>query len=114
MESGCSGWRCPWMGISIENGIQSSSSVLAVKWKPYLQEKNLEKESKISVKIKFFRPSGTACRKAYAGTGKFNSLIKKMPADGLQVGRDAGGTVGDYDNEFAFDGKIKRVKIKIN
>jgi hypothetical protein len=37
-----------------------------------------------------------------------------MPADGLQVGRDEGGTVGEYENAFAFDGKIKRVKIKIN
>jgi hypothetical protein len=37
-----------------------------------------------------------------------------MPLDGLQVGKDESGLVGDYNNTFAFDGKIKRVKIKIN
>ena len=48
------------------------------------------------------------------GSGKVSSLVKEMPADGLQVGRDEGGTIGNYNDEFAFDGKIKRVKIKIN
>jgi hypothetical protein len=37
-----------------------------------------------------------------------------MPMDGLQVGRDEGGTVGDYKDAFAFDGKIRKVRIKIN
>jgi hypothetical protein len=37
-----------------------------------------------------------------------------MPLDGLQVGKDESGLVGDYKNTFVFDGKIKRVKIKIN
>ena len=47
------------------------------------------------------------------GGGKLSSLVKEMPVDGLQVGRDEGGTVGDYQDEFAFDGEIKKVKIKI-
>ena len=47
------------------------------------------------------------------GGGKLSSLVKSMPVDGLQVGRDEGGTVGDYEDSFAFDGKIKQVKIKI-
>jgi arylsulfatase len=48
------------------------------------------------------------------GSGKVSSLVKEMPADGLQVGKDEGGRVGNYNDEFVFDGKIKRVKIKIN
>ena len=44
------------------------------------------------------------------GGGKVSSLIKEMPADGLQVGQDQGGTVGNYNDEFAFDGKIKQVQ----
>jgi arylsulfatase len=48
------------------------------------------------------------------GKGKISSLVKQMPLDGLQVGKDESGLVGDYKNTFVFDGKIKRVKIKIN
>lgn len=47
------------------------------------------------------------------GGGRLSGLVRKMPLDGLQVGRDDGGTVGDYEDAFAFDGKIRRVKIKI-
>ena len=35
------------------------------------------------------------------------SPLKIMPIDGLQVGRDTGGSVGDYDPDFALDGDIK-------
>lgn len=48
------------------------------------------------------------------GSGKVSSLVKEMPIDGLQVGRDEGGTVGDYKDAFDFNGKIKKVRIKIN
>ena len=48
------------------------------------------------------------------GKGKISSLLKQMPLDGLQVGKDESGLVGDYKNTFVFDGRIKRVKIKIN
>jgi len=48
------------------------------------------------------------------GSGKVSSLVKEMPMDGLQVGRDEGGKVGDYKDAFAFDGKIRKVRIKIN
>ena len=62
-------------------------------------------------------PSGQvefSAGKRKLSTGKVSSLVKEMPSDGLQVGRDEGGMVGEYDDEFPFDGKIKRVKIKIN
>ena len=48
------------------------------------------------------------------GSGKVTGLVKEMPADGLQVGRDEGGTVGEDRQSFAFDGEIKKVRIKIN
>ena len=42
----------------------------------------------------------------------YHYLIKR---DGtLQVGRDEGGSVGEDEESFAFDGKIKKVRIKIN
>ena len=47
------------------------------------------------------------------GNGKVSSLVNEMPIDGLQVGRDEGGTVGEYNDVFAFDGKIEKVRIKI-
>ena len=33
--------------------------------------------------------------------------LKVMPIDGLQVGRDTGGCVGEYASEFALDGEIE-------
>ena len=102
-------------GISIENGISKFFVCLGGKVETVTAKEKLgAKDSKISVKLNSSGQVELHAGKRTLGTGKFNSLVKEMPADGLQVGRDAGGTVGDYDNEFAFDGKIKRVKIKIN
>jgi hypothetical protein len=36
-----------------------------------------------------------------------------MPADGLQVGRDEGGAVGDWRPPFAFGGEIEEVTVKL-
>ena len=72
------------------------------------------KESNISVKLNSSGQVELHSGKRKLGSGKVSSLVKEMPADGLQVGRDEGGTIGNYNDEFAFDGKIKRVKIKIN
>jgi arylsulfatase A-like enzyme len=41
------------------------------------------------------------------------SRLNTMPIDGLQVGKDSGGKVGDYDTEFEYDGTIRDVKIEI-
>jgi arylsulfatase len=102
-------------GISIEDGIAKFFVRLGGKVETVSAKEKLgAKDSKISVKLNSSGQVELHAGKRTLGTGKFNSLVKEMPADGLQVGRDAGGTVGDYDNEFAFDGKIKRVKIKIN
>lgn len=48
------------------------------------------------------------------GSGTVSGLIKEMPGDGLQVGLDEGSMVGVDEESFAFDGKIKKVRIKIN
>ena len=102
-------------GLSIENGISKFFVCLSGKVEAVTAKEKLgAKDSKISVKLNSSGKVELHAGKRMLGTGKFNSLVKEMPADGLQVGRDAGGTVGNYDNEFAFDGKIKRVKIKIN
>ena len=102
-------------GLSIEDGIAKFFVRLGGKVETVnAKEKLGGKDSMISVKL---NPSGQVelhAGKRKLGTGKVSQLIWEMPADGLQVGRDQGGTVGNYNNEFAFDGKIKRVKIKIN
>ena len=45
---------------------------------------------------------------------KFTNLPAVLPADGLQVGRDLAGTVGNYVAPFAFDGKIRRAVIELS
>jgi arylsulfatase A-like enzyme len=47
------------------------------------------------------------------GQQRFTALPQKLPMDGLQVGRDLGGTVGDYDGPFPFNGKVRAVKIEL-
>lgn len=47
------------------------------------------------------------------GSGKVEGPMVSHPADGLQVGRDANGAVGDYESPFAFKGKIDRVVIDL-
>ena len=47
------------------------------------------------------------------GRGMVSSLVKEMPQDGLQMGQDEGGRVGEYKDAFAFDGEIKKGRIKI-
>ena len=46
-------------------------------------------------------------------TGKAPELIKTMPADGLEVGRDAAGGVGPYSNENKFRGVVESVEIEL-
>ncbi|MCR9199300.1 MAG: arylsulfatase [Planctomycetaceae bacterium] len=45
--------------------------------------------------------------------GQLPGLLDAMPIDGLQVGTDTGGPVGDYEAEYAFDGEIKEVRLTI-
>lgn len=47
-------------------------------------------------------------------TGTISQILDTMPIDGLHVGRDTGGTVGDYDADFEYDGSIQSVKITID
>lgn len=46
-------------------------------------------------------------------TGKFPGGLVKHPTDGLEVGRDENGAVGDYKAAFAFQGKLSRVVIEL-
>jgi arylsulfatase len=102
-------------GLSIEDGISKLFVCLDGKVETVTAEKKLEiGESEILAKINSNGNVELYSGKRKLGTGKVSSLVKEMPADGLQVGRDRSGTVGIYNDEFAFDGKIKRVKIKIN
>jgi hypothetical protein len=47
-------------------------------------------------------------------TAKGTGTLTKMPVDGLQVGRDAAGAVGDYQTPFPFAGEIGEVKIRLS
>jgi arylsulfatase len=44
--------------------------------------------------------------------GKVAGPLVKHPADGLQVGRDNGGRVGDYKDDAAFSGKLGSVTVE--
>lgn len=45
--------------------------------------------------------------------GKFKGLFNDLPNDGVVVGGDYDTTVGDYDAEFEYKGKIKSVSIDL-
>jgi arylsulfatase len=46
-------------------------------------------------------------------TGKAPGPITGMPIDGLQVGRDAAGAVGNYPGPFPFTGKLRGVTVEL-
>ena len=45
---------------------------------------------------------------------KAEGSLARQPKDGLQVGRDENGAVGDYKAPFAFGGKILRVNLELS
>ena len=47
-------------------------------------------------------------------TGKAAGTLTKMPADGLQVGQDTKGAVGEYEAPFPFGGEIGKVSIRLS
>ncbi|MEQ9412008.1 MAG: arylsulfatase [Fuerstiella sp.] len=47
-------------------------------------------------------------------TGEVGGTLDTMPIDGLQVGKDLDGNVGDYAGDFPFDGQIERVRVSID
>lgn len=49
----------------------------------------------------------------HAGSGSVGGLLETQPIDGLQVGSDTGGAVGDYEAPNAFRGTIERVVIEL-
>ena len=44
---------------------------------------------------------------------KASGPLQTMPVDGLQVGRDLGGLVGEYGEENAFAGTLEKVRIEL-
>ena len=48
-----------------------------------------------------------------AVSARASGLLQQMPADGLDVGEDAGGLVGPYTDDNAFGGQIDFVKIQL-
>jgi arylsulfatase len=50
---------------------------------------------------------------AESKTGRVPGSLMKHPQDGLQVGRDTGGRVGDYPDEAAFGGKLGAVTLDV-
>ncbi|MGC1274210.1 MAG: arylsulfatase [Planctomycetaceae bacterium] len=41
------------------------------------------------------------------------ATVRKMPLNGLEVGRDEGDPVGDYDGTFPYDGEIENVVVEL-
>ena len=72
-----------------------------------------DKEMKIQAMLHASGEVELYAGKRSLGRGKVSSLVKEMPQDGLQMGRDEGGRVGKYKDAFAFDGEIKKGRIKI-
>jgi arylsulfatase len=45
--------------------------------------------------------------------GKAPGLLNRTPTDGLQVGSDKNGAVGDYEAPFTFEGKIGKIILEL-
>lgn len=50
---------------------------------------------------------------ALVGKGTGHQPLTQQPQDGLQVGMDKNGLVGDYKSSFPFDGKLKSVRVNL-
>jgi hypothetical protein len=46
-------------------------------------------------------------------TGELPGGVLSQPADGLQVGRDDGGRVGEYTGPSPFAGQIESIQLKL-
>ncbi len=47
------------------------------------------------------------------GQGKVSGSMSRMPIDGLEVGQDAKGAVGQYESPFPYDGELKSVLLEL-
>ena len=45
--------------------------------------------------------------------GKTGGAMIEMPIDGLQVGQDQGGAVGNYEQPYSLDGEVHRIELAI-
>ena len=49
-----------------------------------------------------------------AGGGRGGGLLVAQPGDGLEVGQDAGGAVGEYRGPSTYSGRVHGVEIRIH
>ena len=101
-------------GLSIENKVLRFFVRLNGKMESVAADQKLgDKEMKIQAMLHASGEVELYAGKRSLGRGMVSSLVKEMPQDGLQLGRDEGGRVGEYKDAFAFDGEIKKGRIKI-
>jgi len=100
--------------LSIENKVLRFFVRLNGKMESVAADQKLgDKEMKIQAMLHASGEVELYAGKRKLGRGMVSSLVKEMPQDGLQMGRDEGGRVGEYKDAFAFDGEIKKGRIKI-
>ena len=100
--------------LSIENKVLRFFIRLNGKMESVAADQKLgDKEMKIQAMLHASGQVELHAGKRKLGRGMVSSLVKEMPQDGLQMGRDEGGRVGEYKDAFAFDGEIKKGRIKI-
>ena len=100
--------------LSIENKVLRFFIRLNGKMESVAADQKLgDKEMKIQAMLHASGQVELYAGKRKLGRGMVSSLVKEMPQDGLQMGRDEGGRVGEYKDAFAFDGEIKKGRIKI-
>ena len=100
--------------LSIENKVLRFFIRLNGKMESVAADQKLgDKEMKIQAMLHASGEVELYAGKRKLGRGMVSSLVKEMPQDGLQMGRDEGGRVGEYKDAFAFDGEIKKGRIKI-
>ena len=81
---------------------------------PVTTREPLERAGTVSVTLRPRRGAViTIDGREAAVEGVVKGAIKTMPVDGLDVGRDTKGEVGDYRGPFAYDGKIRSVVVEL-
>ena len=88
-------------GATINNERKVFSSNKPVSGKLKI-EATLLKSGKVNVRV----------NEKPAFRGDFGKPLAEQPADGLQIGKDTGGNVGQYDSPFEFDGQIDKVVVR--
>ncbi len=118
---------------SIEDGVLAAQGGASFGWSVYFKDKrlvfaltqknkrtlvssdsDLENAANVSVTLSKAGQVTLYCNDKQIGSGQVKKLITQQPEDGLQVGRDAKGLVGEYDSEFKYPGTLTDVQVLIN